>query len=205
MKKILLLMSFIGAGYAASCENLPKSLVQSLTEKGNKGAQYVLVVNKYNNQPGYYADVWKFDGKELKRDEHIADVDISKIIGSGAKLAEGKEAPKDLFKFENLFKEDKEKKSKKTKEKSKKQAKSKSKKEDIKQDKVKKEVKKPSKKSSKTNDLDTKKDLASAKADNKKSNKTIEKAKTKKTKKTAQSAARAKSGKILAKSPNAVK
>ena len=193
-------MSFIGAGYAAGCENLPPSLVKSLTDSGKNGAQYVLVVNKYDAQSGYYADVWAFNGKELKHANHIKDVDVTKIIGAGKALTEDKKVLKDLIKFENPLEKDKDKKVKATK--------SKAKKEESTKNKDKKEVKKSSTKSSKKIDVVTKKDakkeLASAKDDYKKSGEALEKAKTKKAKQTAQ-AARARAGKALIKAENAVK
>ena len=191
MKKILLLMSFIGAGYATSCETLPPLLVKSLTDSGKNGAQYVLVVNKYDAQSGYYADVWAFNGKELKHANHIKDVDVTKIIGAGKALTEDKKVLKDLIKFENPLEKDKDKKVKATK--------SKAKKEDSTEKIDKKAVKKSSTKSSKKSDVvakkDAKKELVAAKADYKKSGEALEKAKTKKAKQTAQ-AARARAGKL---------
>jgi hypothetical protein len=200
MKKILLLMSFIGAGYAASCETLPPLLFKSLTDSGKNGAQYVLVVNKYDAQSGFYADVWAFNGKELKHANHIKDVDVTKIINAGKALTEDKKVLKNLIKFENPLEKDKDKKVKETK--------SKAKKEDSTENIDKKAVKKSSTKSSKKSDVvakkDAKKELATAKADYKKSGEALAKAKTKKAKQTAQ-AARARAGKALIKAENAVK
>ena len=150
MKKILLLMSFIGAGYATSCETLPPLLVKSLTDSGKNGAQYVLVVNKYDAQSGYYADVWAFNGKELKHANHIKDVDVTKIIGAGKALTEDKKVLKNLIKFENPLEKNKDKKVKATK--------SKAKKEDSTEKIDKKAVKKSSTKSSKKSDVVAKKD-----------------------------------------------
>ena len=201
-------MSFIGAGYAASCENLPPSLVKSLTDSGKNGAQYVLVVNKYDAESGYYADVWAFNGKDLKHAKHLKNVDISKIIGAGAALIEGKKTSKDLIKFKNPLDKENVKKDQKVKTTKSKSSKAESKKEIEKKDKNKKQVKKSSTKSLKKDDVVTKKEakeeLAAAKVDYKKTGEALEKAKTKKARQTAQ-AARARAGKALIKAENAVK
>lgn len=198
-------MSFIGAAYAANCKNLPPLLVKSLTDSGTNGAQYVLVVNKYDAQAGYYADIWAFDGKELKHANHIKDVDVAKILGAGAALNEGKITLKDLTKFENPLKQEKAAEYKQTKsnrndEKSDKQIKGKT---------NKSESTNTTKQSSKKNDVSltkkaAKKELATAKENYKKTGAAIDKAKTKKTKQEAQ-AAHARAGKALIKAENAVK
>jgi hypothetical protein len=196
MNKILLLVSFIGAGYAANCENLPPSLLKSLTDAGKNGAQYVLVVNKYDAQAGYYADVWAFNGKELKHANHIKNVDVAKVIGSGASLKSDRKATKNIADSQNTLKNDKSAETKelisKVKDKSRKKVdnqenKDKSKK--ILTEKTKKEVKK---------------ELIAAKENFKKTGEAITKAKTKKAKQEAQ-AAHARAGKALIKAENAVK
>jgi hypothetical protein len=196
MNKILLLMSFIGAGYAVSCEMLPPLLVKSLTDSGKNGAQYVLVVNKYDNQAGYYADVYASNGKELKHANHIKNVDVTKIIGAGNELTESKKASKNLIKLEKPLLNDKEKNVKTTKLKAKKK--------ESKNEEVKKSSTKLTKKNDAATKKDAKKELATAKANYKKSGDALDKAKTKKAKQTAQ-AARARAGKALIKAENAVK
>jgi hypothetical protein len=196
MNKILLLVSFIGAGYAANCENLPPLLLKSLTDAGKNGAQYVLVVNKYDAQAGYYADVWAFNGKELKHANHIKNVDVAKVIGAGAALKGDKKAIKNIVNLQNTTKKDKSAETKelisKAKEKSRKKVDDKENKDTTKKilaEKTKKEAKK---------------ELIVAKENFKKTGEAITKAKTKKAKQEAQ-AAHARAGKALVKAENAVK
>lgn len=201
-------MSFIGAGYAASCENLPPLLVKSLTDTGKNGAQYVLVVNKYDAQSGYYADIWAFDGKELKHANHIKNVDVAKIIGSGAELIKDKKTSnKDLNNFLKPVKKEKAIKSTNTKktelseDKGKKQSDTKADKDDAKKSSSKSKIKKTTDTLTKK---DAKKELANAKANYKKTGDAIDKAKTEKAKLEAR-AAHARAGKALIKAENAVK
>lgn len=205
MKKILLLMSFIGAGYAASFENLPPLLVKNLTDSGKNGAQYVLLVNKYDAQPGYYADIWAFDGKELKHAKHIKNADVAKIIGSGETLLEENKAlNKDLnnsLKTAKKQKATKAKKTESTENKREKQSEAKKGKDDAKKASSKSKIKRSTDSLTKK---DAKKELANAKDNYKKTGDAIDKAKTEKTKMAAR-AAHARAGKALIKAENAAR
>ena len=189
MKRILLLMSFIGAGYAASYEKLPPSLVKSLTDSGENGAQYVLIVNKYDAQAGYYADVWAFNGKELKHANHIKNVDVNKILGAGTALVGGKEAISKIKQDKKSYEQEvaKDKKA-------------------LKKDKAKleKDIKETKSKAKIKSTKAAKKQLDEAQTDYKKTGEAIKKAKTEDAKKISR-AAHARSGKALIKAENALK